>query len=96
MCKCLGEDNERSPSIGDVIVLLTGDICFGMASDREAGLFVFFMFLYWAGNRSSWRLSWFAAQRDGKADSVSLLTWKKQLGASLSSQPHQTICHWTY
>ena len=43
MCKCLGEGEQRSPSVGDVIALLTGDTRFGMASDREAGLTIFFM-----------------------------------------------------
>ena len=42
MCICLGGE-ESSPSTGDVIVLLTGDACFGIASDKEAGLTIFFM-----------------------------------------------------
>ena len=46
MCDCLGEGKERSPSVGDVIVLLTGDTCFGMASDRDAGLTIFFFMSY--------------------------------------------------
>lgn len=43
MCKCLGDEEEPSPSIGEVIVLLTGDALFGKASDREAGLVIFFI-----------------------------------------------------
>lgn len=43
MCKCLGEGEELSPSVGNVILLLTGDALFGKANDREAGLAIFFM-----------------------------------------------------
>ena len=88
MCKCLGDSEEPSPSMGDVIVLVTGDAFLGMASDKETGLTIFFM--------SSIRLvvslinlSWLAGQRDIQADRVPLLTWKTQLGTCFGSLPHQ-------
>lgn len=43
MCKCLGEGKELPPSVGEVMLLLTGDALFGKANDREAGLAIFFM-----------------------------------------------------
>ena len=43
MCKSLGDGEELPPSMGDVMLLLTGDALFGKASDKEAGLAIFFM-----------------------------------------------------
>lgn len=43
MCKCLGDGEVLPSSVGDVMLLLTGDVCFGKASDRDAGLAIFFM-----------------------------------------------------
>lgn len=42
VCKCLGDGKEPPLSVGDLTVLLAGNALFGMASDREAGLAIFF------------------------------------------------------
>ena len=40
---CSGDGEETSASLDDMVALPTGEALFGKASDREAGLTIFFM-----------------------------------------------------
>ena len=88
-------DGEESPaSLDDMVALPTGEALFGKASDREAGLTIFFM-SYIRLVTTFMQIVLACRTKRWQNLACPRFTWKRHFGTCFSSLPHRTIYHWT-